>query len=243
MSRRYSSLYLVIAVLALSVLTGSKRPLLTRITINSADSIVYTWGATPKSGFKTNDGLTYFWFTNNQIFHTDGGYSGKLLHGDYLSKYPNGQMKISGQFSFGVKNGEWKQWYEDGRLKETAEYSDGKLHGKHVVHNNNKLTHTSYYKHGAVKRNRKQSKKGNDTLSIKQSSNRKLHVKNTDSIDKRSKSKTSLDSNKSKKSNNDSASVLKTQQKRNKTDSKDSVKPRKRSAPKNSEKADSIRRK
>ncbi len=243
MSRRYTILYAITATLAFSVLTASKRPTLTRITINSADSLVYAWCTIPKNGFKTNVEKTYFWYSNNQILHTDGSFSGKLLHGEYLCKYPNGQMKFSGQFKYGVKEGEWKQWYSNGNIKEIAEYSNGVMHGKHILYNPSNAAIIRHYKHGSIHTKKNNRTTAKDTSVHKQNSGGNKHVKKTDSIDKRSRSKKSRDSIERNVERTDTTTKLKSKNRPGNKSQKDSLKHNQRNKTSHHKKADSIRTK
>ncbi|MFM2016882.1 MAG: hypothetical protein RL007_538 [Bacteroidota bacterium] len=144
-------------IIGLFALNGFHKPTSSRITINTADSLVRTWGIDTKKNKRIQNDVTYYWFQNNLVHHTDGGYTGKLLHGSYQSVYPDGQLKIQGTFHYGVKEGEWKHWLPDGRIKETLQYSNGKLHGKYELFSYSPDTcYVRKYKHGkeiVIKRN------------------------------------------------------------------------------------------
>lgn len=243
MSFRYFIQYSFIALIALSVLTGSKRPMLTRITINSADSLVSTWAVATDKNIKTKTGTSYFWYYNNIIHFTDGGYSGKLLHGTYVSKFPNGQLKIYGQFKYGVKEGEWKQWYANGNIKEIAEYSNGVMHGKHILYNTSNATIIKHYKHGSIHTKKNHRTTAKDTSVHKQNSGGNKHVKKTDSIDKRSRSKKSRDSLERNVERTDTTTKLKSKNRPGNKSQKDSLKHNQRNKTSHHKKADSIRRK
>lgn len=73
---------------------------------------------------------TYFWYSNNSLSSTQGGYSGKFLHGLYSSFYLNKSLKEQGRFHIGLKEGIWKSWSEVGLLTEVMEYKKGLLDGK-----------------------------------------------------------------------------------------------------------------
>jgi antitoxin component YwqK of YwqJK toxin-antitoxin module len=68
----------------------------------------------------------YYWYSNNQIKTTRGGYSGKLLHGFYTDFYANNSLKEQGRFKMGLKVGEWKAWSGEGLLVVTT-YKHGML--------------------------------------------------------------------------------------------------------------------
>lgn len=73
--------------------------------------------------------LWYFWYSANQIQHTQGGYSGKLLNGSYRSYYLNKNLMEEGSFRAGLKNGVWKTWKENGVLAGETSWQDGILTG------------------------------------------------------------------------------------------------------------------
>lgn len=75
---------------------------------------------------------TYFWFKNNQIIQTVGGYQGQLLHGHYIESYSNGQLKLKGFFHYGQQCGEWKYWSEEGNIQRLENWKKNKLHGKTI---------------------------------------------------------------------------------------------------------------
>ena len=54
-------------------------------SVNHPDYIEYVDVMTNKVSFEPNENITYFWYSANSIIHTQGGYSGKLLHGKYTS--------------------------------------------------------------------------------------------------------------------------------------------------------------
>lgn len=74
---------------------------------------------------KTEPGLEYTWLKNQKVLTTQGGYSGKLLHGNYESFYPNKNLKEKGKFSYGLKNGTWLYWRKDGSIKKSEYWKKG----------------------------------------------------------------------------------------------------------------------
>lgn len=93
----------------------------------------------------------YYWFSNNQIKYTQGGFSGKLLHGLYSDFYLNSNLKEQGHFRLGLKEGEWKIWTEDGVLLERINYSNGEANGRFYKYDKQgKLVEEGSYKHGKI---------------------------------------------------------------------------------------------
>lgn len=115
----------------------------------------------------------YYWFSGHQISSTQGGYSGKLLNGNYQDYYTNKILKESGVFNGGLKNGIWKSWDVNGKLKEEYTWVLGRKNGRYLkydslgnvaekgkyrnnlLHGNQQIfqagnTTTVYYKKGKV---------------------------------------------------------------------------------------------
>src|SRR4051812_435661 len=51
---------------------------------------------------------SYYWYGSNAVHITQGGYSGKLLHGKYQEYYPDKSLREQGEFQKGLKEGTWK---------------------------------------------------------------------------------------------------------------------------------------
>jgi antitoxin component YwqK of YwqJK toxin-antitoxin module len=83
-----------------------------------------------------SDTVSIYWYKSNRIHKTQGGFEGKLLHGQYHSFYLNGNLKEQGQFKNGVKNGKWTQWYENGMFKATINWKLGLMSGVQKEFNN-----------------------------------------------------------------------------------------------------------
>ncbi|WP_199140359.1 toxin-antitoxin system YwqK family antitoxin [Pedobacter sp. ASV12] len=93
----------------------------------------------------------YYWFSHNQIKATQGGFSGKLLHGLYSDFYLNSNLKEQGYFRLGLKTGEWKSWTEEGVLVERTNYSNGELNGRFYKYDKQgNLLEEGTYKQGKV---------------------------------------------------------------------------------------------
>ncbi|WP_259071779.1 toxin-antitoxin system YwqK family antitoxin [Mucilaginibacter sp. X4EP1] len=77
--------------------------------------------------------LVYYWYYANGIHSTQGGFSGKLLDGQYSEFYLSKNLKEQGFFKKGLKQGPWKSWNEDGTLKEQTKWKNGVLVADKVV--------------------------------------------------------------------------------------------------------------
>jgi|GEM_PF-1370638 len=67
----------------------------------------------------------YFWYFNNVIHSTQGGYNGQLLNGHYVAFYPDKNLKEEGDFKRGLKDGEWKTWNPKGDLTNVTNWNEG----------------------------------------------------------------------------------------------------------------------
>lgn len=89
----------------------------------------------------------YYWFSPNQISRTQGGFSGKLLNGNYQEFYANKQQKESGYINKGLKDGVWKAWDEKGNLKADYTWASGRMNGVyHKYDSVGKVQETGMYK-------------------------------------------------------------------------------------------------
>ena len=67
--------------------------------------------------------------------------------GDYIDKYPNGVIKFTGFFRFGLRHGQWMAFYENGLKWSECFYDKGKKHGSTMVyHPNGQLQYSGWYK-------------------------------------------------------------------------------------------------
>lgn len=120
----------------------------------------------------------YYWYGSNAIHVTQGGYSGKLLHGKYEEYYADKSLKEQGEFSNGLKDGTWKSWLESGALgelvnwhkgakdgdftlydelgqpKQTGRYADNFLEGKVLIYHGHDSVETVRYRHGQIVSNK-----------------------------------------------------------------------------------------
>jgi hypothetical protein len=118
------------------------------IYINTPDSSVKAF-VTDRKQEKTTVGRMYFWYSANQLCYSNGSYSGRLLHGQYSSFYPNHFLLSQGQFSNGLKQGSWKRWFSNGSIHEIINYRNGLLHGAYELYSpNGHLEQRIYYRDG-----------------------------------------------------------------------------------------------
>lgn len=108
---------------------------LNRVTINYNDTTIVAHLAEYGRREKVSPLKYYYWCKANHILVTQGGYSGKLLHGDYRSYYPNDNLKTFGKFSNGLKSGVWRNWDENGALLSVYTWKSGKRDGSFKIYN------------------------------------------------------------------------------------------------------------
>lgn len=107
-----------------------------RITINHDDGTFEV--------FYINENITnprsekyYYWYQSRKIQKTQGGYSGKLLHGNYQKFSRNRQLLKQGSYKKGLPHGNWKFWHANQHLKKEEHWSNGSLTGKVHLYNEN----------------------------------------------------------------------------------------------------------
>lgn len=133
------------------------------VYINYPDSSQKACVLNTQGKIKPKQDAFYYWYGNNSIHITEGGFSGKLLHGNYTAYYPNHNLKSQGCFDHGLKSGKWITWYPSGRIHEIIYYSHGLAHGTNEVYDaegniakriyfRNGVKHgkTTYYTEGKV---------------------------------------------------------------------------------------------
>jgi antitoxin component YwqK of YwqJK toxin-antitoxin module len=139
------------------------------ITVVSGDS-VSLFNTIDKKNFKPSSEKIYYWFSNGAIGNSQGGVTGKLLHGDFTMKGKKQRLIEKGKFDKGLKTGWWLQWHQnglmkskifwkegykegdvyqystDGALKRRGRYKNNLLEGRILEYDeNNRLTETRYH--------------------------------------------------------------------------------------------------
>jgi hypothetical protein len=125
-----------------------------RVTV-SKDTLKATFFITDKVPQHLKDKRFYYWYTSNQLNITQGGYSGRLLDGDFKSFYAHKNIKEHGEFKKGLKSGIWKSWYPNGVLQQKVAWSYGNKNGTFQEFDaKGRLSREGYYKanelHGKV---------------------------------------------------------------------------------------------
>jgi hypothetical protein len=118
-----------------------------KIRIAMADKVVQADLAPLKSDLAVETDKLYYWSSANAIHTTQGGFSGKLLNGNYIEYYLNKNLKVQGHFKGGLKDGIWKNWNENGMLTDLYSWDEGERSGKfELFGNDGKLKQRGYYK-------------------------------------------------------------------------------------------------
>jgi len=66
--------------------------------------------------------------------------------GPYTEKYPEGQLKISGEIKNGTRFGNWTSFYPTGAKQSECYYEDGKKNGKSATfYKNGRVRYIGYY--------------------------------------------------------------------------------------------------
>jgi antitoxin component YwqK of YwqJK toxin-antitoxin module len=98
-----------------------------RIRITEPDKVIVAGIDPVSSSLTAKPKLFYYWYSANTIHSSQGGFSGKLLNGEYTEYYPDRNLKEQGTFKNGLKEGVWKTWDKDGTLLTTVEWKKGKV--------------------------------------------------------------------------------------------------------------------
>lgn len=131
-NRAYIQLLLIflsgVFTLKVSAQSYSDQFLTHRVITNFDDHTVIAY-VKPFGNVSILNDRTYYWFSGKQINTTQGGYSGKLLNGEYQDFYTNKNLKESGSFFKGLKDGVWKTWNESGMLNDLFTFKNGRKNG------------------------------------------------------------------------------------------------------------------
>ncbi|QCK13765.1 toxin-antitoxin system YwqK family antitoxin [Mangrovivirga cuniculi] len=117
-------------------------------TIAYTDSVI-NFSVTDAKPKKLNNETFYFWYKNQDVNKTQGGYVGKLLDGPFTAINKSNDLLSQGRFEDGVKVDEWKFWDREGNLYSLLNYKKGQLNGKQFIyHKNNQVKIKSNYRNG-----------------------------------------------------------------------------------------------
>ncbi|WP_437921191.1 toxin-antitoxin system YwqK family antitoxin [Sphingobacterium sp. LRF_L2] len=100
-----------------------------RITINQDNGAKEVFTVTPKV-IKAKSNALYYWYQSQKIQQTQGGYTGKLLDGQYTFFYPSKQLAKQGSYKRGLAHGQWKAWNNNNRLSKEETWKKGHQNGE-----------------------------------------------------------------------------------------------------------------
>jgi hypothetical protein len=103
-----------------------------RVSTYRGDTLIIT-GILSGTGLeKTFPYSMYYWYSSFGIYCNQGGYTGNLLHGEYLEFDKNKKMITRGFFYYGLKGGTWYNWHSNGLILDFTNWKNGRKHGKYV---------------------------------------------------------------------------------------------------------------
>lgn len=106
-----------------------------RVRVGTADGFVYAELGSTSDKIFTADEKSYAWYDKGLINITQGDYSGRLLHGQYVAYYAvSKQLKEKGGYTYGLKRGKWLVWQSNGQLLESQHWYSGLKNGKTIVY-------------------------------------------------------------------------------------------------------------
>lgn len=108
-----------------------------KITLTKGDTTIVAGILADVKLENVNPSVYYYWYSNSDIFSNQGGYSGNLLHGEYIEYSSDGKLILKGKYNKGLKSGKWTLWHKDGSIKEIIEYEEGLLNGQHILYTDN----------------------------------------------------------------------------------------------------------
>ncbi|KAA9324902.1 toxin-antitoxin system YwqK family antitoxin [Adhaeribacter soli] len=132
---------------------GKNKDEITKMYITYGDSIAnfYVLNEIKSYKIKPQEDRTYSWFRANQVHFTQGAFMGKLLSGDYLLFYRDGNIIEKGNIKKGQKEGKWARWHNNGRIKKKEVWRNGNKHGySEVFDPAGNLVFKGKYKDGAL---------------------------------------------------------------------------------------------
>lgn len=117
-----------------------------KVIVNEVDRTIVAY-VKPVKQVTLDTDKRYYWFSNDQINSTQGGFSGKLLNGCYEEFYADKNLKEKGSLDKGLKAGVWKRWDEKGNLKDDYTWDLGRRNGiYHKYDSVGKVLETGRYK-------------------------------------------------------------------------------------------------
>jgi hypothetical protein len=145
------------------------------IVVTSIDSILKVHISTENKQIKTKVNNIYYWYAANHVFNNQGGYSGKLLIGEYRVFGKKGELLTFGNFKNGLKHGDWKYWNYNGQILKQESWRKGELNGTICEYTpEGKLYKRTSYRHGL--KNGKEELFKADTVLVKKYKNGEIQI-------------------------------------------------------------------
>lgn len=108
---------------------------------------------TERAAASVDPAKTYHWIKGQDLHVTQGGYSGRLLHGECTTFHPGGQLREQGRYDKGVKDGAWHTWQANGILVSVEQWRKGRLHGRSLFYDPSGVpVRAEVYRNGVLKR-------------------------------------------------------------------------------------------
>lgn len=140
-----------ICIFFVALASFGKKPPVTTIYLSHPDEVIKCGVIAEKTTIRLKETLTYYWYAHNAVFQTQGGFDGRILHGDYKTFYLNNQLKEQGHFYKGLKHKTWTSWSEQGKIREVSTWKNGVMNGTHKLFNaNGELALEETLKNGVV---------------------------------------------------------------------------------------------
>ncbi|WP_448698213.1 toxin-antitoxin system YwqK family antitoxin [Mucilaginibacter sp. AW1-3] len=122
-----------------------------KVRVNEPDRNVQAEIKPVGSGPELETDRSYYWYSAGKIKITQGGFSGKLLNGQYSSFYLNQNLREQGLFKKGLKDAVWKSWSENGTLLQTVTWKNGSKEGEfELFDEKGKLKQKATYHHNQL---------------------------------------------------------------------------------------------
>ncbi len=121
------------------------------LTISHVDSSEVISLLEPHAKVRLKQEQFYGWYAAGKIKYTQGGYSGKLLHGPYTLYARGKELLAEGLYNKGLRTGVWRTWYPNGYLLSVYHYRKGLKHGAYqLYYDNGSLKQAGSYKRGKL---------------------------------------------------------------------------------------------
>src|SRR5690349_16475193 len=80
---------------------------LNRVILHRGDTVYEFYTSQPPKKLKVDTGRYYYWYRQDSVIVTQGGFAGKLLHGRFIILFPNKNLMEERYYKYGLKDGTW----------------------------------------------------------------------------------------------------------------------------------------